>query len=80
MRGKRAVCLSTESVQGSSLAFQGVDNIESCDSLSLGMLGVGDSITDKVLKEDLVESPFPRAFPPLPLPVMVVNLDNDDTR
>ena len=56
MRGKRAVCLSTESVQGSSLAFQGVDNIESCDSLSLGMLGVGDGITDYVFQEDLEDT------------------------
>ena len=45
--------LSAESVQGSSLTFQSVHNIEGCDCLSLGMLGVGDGITDEVLKEDL---------------------------
>ena len=44
--------LSTESVEGSSLTFQGVDDIEGGDSLSLGVLGVGDSITDDVFQED----------------------------
>ena len=51
-----AGCLSTESVEGSSLAFQGVDNVESGDSLSLGMLSVGDGITDDVFQEDLEDT------------------------
>jgi len=45
--------LSTESVQSSALAFQSVDDIHGCDSLALGVLGVGDCVTDHVLKEDL---------------------------
>jgi len=35
------------------LSLESVDDIESGDSLSLGVFGVGDSITDDVLKEDL---------------------------
>jgi len=37
--------LASEAVEGTSLAFQGVDDNHGCDSLSLGMLGVGDGIT-----------------------------------
>ena len=47
------ISLSTESVQCLALAFQRVDNIKSGDSLALGMLGVGDGITDDILEEDL---------------------------
>ena len=53
---KQAGRLSTESVEGSSLTFQGVDDIEGSDSLSLGMLGVGDGITDNVFQEDLEDT------------------------
>ena len=45
--------LSTESVQGTSLTFQSVDDVHGGDGLPLGVLGVGDSITDDVLKEYL---------------------------
>ena len=38
------------------MAFQGVDNVESGDSLSLGMLGVSDGITDDVFQEDLEDT------------------------
>ena len=48
--------LSTESVEGSSLAFQGVHDIECGDGLSLGMLGVGDGITDDVFQENLEDT------------------------
>ena len=41
--------LTAESVQSTSLPFQGVDNVHGGDGLSLGVLGVGDSITDDVL-------------------------------
>ena len=43
--------LSTETVQGAALAFQGVDDVQGGDGLPLGVLGVGDSITDDVLQE-----------------------------
>lgn len=52
----KACRLSTESVEGSSLAFQGVDDIECGDGLSLGMLGVGDGITDDVFQENLEDT------------------------
>jgi hypothetical protein len=45
--------LTTKSVEGSALSLQSIDNIHSGDSLPLGMLSVGDSITDDVLKENL---------------------------
>ena len=48
--------LSTESVEGTSLPLEGIDDIHSGDSLPLGVFGVGDSITDDVLKEDLEDT------------------------
>lgn len=57
---KRAFCLlekviflTSESVQSTSLTFQSIDDVHGSDSLSLGMLGVGDGITDNVLEEHL---------------------------
>ena len=49
-------CLTSESVQGASLAFQGVDNIHGGDCLPLGVLSVCDSITDDVLEEHLEDT------------------------
>jgi len=49
----RAGYLSAETVEGASLALEGVDDIEGGDGLALGVLGVGDGITDDVLEEDL---------------------------
>ena len=48
--------LTSESVQGTSLAFQSVDDVHGGDCLSLGVLGVGDCISDHVLEEDLEDS------------------------
>ena len=48
--------LTAESVEGSSLAFQGIDDVHGCDGLPLGVLGVGDGITDDVLKENLQDT------------------------
>ena len=45
--------LSSKAVQGASLSLQGVHHIHGSDSLPLSMLGVGDSITDDILQEDL---------------------------
>lgn len=45
--------LTTETVKGAALSLEGVHNIERCDGLSLGMLGVGDGITDDSLEESL---------------------------
>ena len=38
------------------MTFQGIDDIHGGDSLALGVLGVGDGITDDVLKEDLEDT------------------------
>ena len=48
--------LTAESVQGTSLAFQSVDDVHGGDGLSLGVLGVGDGITDDVLEENLQDT------------------------
>ena len=45
--------LTSESVQGASLPLEGIDNIHSGDGLPLGVLCVGDSVPDNVLKEHL---------------------------
>ena len=47
------VHLAPESVEGTSLAFQGVHDVHGGDCLPLGVLAVGDGITDDVLQEDL---------------------------
>ena len=56
MKTGKIIKLSSESVQSSSLALQSVDDVHGGDSLSLGVLAVGDSITDDVLKEHLQDS------------------------
>ena len=42
---------STETVEGSALSLEGVNDIESSNSLSLGVLGVGNGVLDNVLEE-----------------------------
>ncbi len=44
---------TSETVEGLSLALEGVDNIHGCDSLTTSMLRVGDRVTDDILKENL---------------------------
>ena len=48
--------LTSESVEGTSLPLEGIDDIHSGDSLPLGVFSVGDGITDDVLKEDLEDT------------------------
>ena len=48
--------LSAETVEGLSLTLEGVDDIHGGDSLTTGVLGVGDRVTDDVLKEDLEDT------------------------
>ena len=50
------MCLTAESVQGTALTFQGIDDVHGCDGLPLGVLGVCDGITDDVLKEYLQDT------------------------
>ena len=45
--------LTTETVEGTALSLQCVDNVEGCDSLSLGVLSVCDSVTNDTLQEGL---------------------------
>jgi hypothetical protein len=45
--------LTTETVESPSLTLQGVDNVERSDGLALGVLGVGDGVTDDTLEEGL---------------------------
>jgi hypothetical protein len=45
--------LTTETVQGASLSLKCVDNVEGGDGLALGVLSVGDGVTDDTLKEGL---------------------------
>ena len=45
--------LTAETVQGAALAFEGINDIKGSDGLALGMLSVGDGITDDVFEENL---------------------------
>ncbi|KAL7527152.1 hypothetical protein ACHAXR_001831 [Thalassiosira sp. AJA248-18] len=45
--------LSAKTIEGLSLALEGVDDVHGGDSLTASVLGVGDRVTDDVLKEDL---------------------------
>ena len=45
--------LSTETIQGSALSLQSVDNVERSDRLTLSMLSIGDGITNDTLEEGL---------------------------
>merc|ERR1719498_1405876 len=46
----------TETVEGSALSLEGVDNVHSGDSSSSGVLSVGDSVSDDLLKEGSEDS------------------------
>ena len=46
-------CLATETVEGTALTLESVNDIEGGDGLALGMLGVGDGVTDDTLEEGL---------------------------
>ena len=50
---ERAGALASESVDGSSLALEGVDDVEGGDGLAAGVLGVGDRVADDGLQERL---------------------------
>jgi len=46
-------CLTTETIEGTSLALESVDYVEGGDSLALGVLSVGDGVADDTLEEGL---------------------------
>jgi hypothetical protein len=52
-QGKRLSRLSSESVEGASLALERVDDIHRSDGLAASVLSVGDGIADDVLQKHL---------------------------
>ena len=56
LRDEKKHCLTSESVKGLSLPLEGIDDIHGGDGLTASVLGVGDGITDDILKEDLEDS------------------------
>ena len=55
-RRKKQQRLSSKTVQSLALALEGIDNVQGSHSFALGVLGVGDGITDDVLEEDLEDT------------------------
>ena len=49
-------CSTTETIEGSALSLQGVDDIEGCDGFSLCVFSVGDGITDNTFEEGLEDT------------------------
>merc|ERR1712192_33383 len=54
---RAGVKLSSEAIQSPALPLEGVHNVHGSDSLPLGMLSVGDSISDDILQENLGNTP-----------------------
>jgi hypothetical protein len=48
--------LTSETVEGLALTLEGVDNIHGGNSLTTGVLRVGNRVTNDVLEEDLQDS------------------------
>ena len=48
--------LATETVKGTALALESVDDVQRGDGLALGVLGVGDGVTDDGLQEGLEDT------------------------
>ena len=48
--------LSAETVQGAALSLEGVDDVEGGDGLSLGVLGVGNCVSDDAFEEGLEDT------------------------
>ena len=45
--------LTSEAVKGASLSLEGIDNVHGSNGLAASVLGVGHSVTDDVLQENL---------------------------
>ncbi len=54
--------LSSESVEGASLALEGVDNVHGSDGLAASVLRVGDGVADDVLEKHLCKKSFKKSF------------------
>jgi hypothetical protein len=48
--------LTTETVEGTALPLERVDDVEGGDSLALGVLSVGDGVADDTLEEGLEDT------------------------
>ena len=48
--------LTTETVEGTALALEGVDDVERGDGLALGVLSVCDGVADNTLEEGLEDT------------------------
>merc|ERR1719228_678393 len=48
---------AAEPAQSSALPLESIDNVHGSDSLPLGVLGVGDGVSDDVLQEHLQDTP-----------------------
>jgi len=56
METDKARRLTAEAVQGAALSLQSIDDVEGGDSLALGVLGVGNGVTDDALEEGLEDT------------------------
>lgn len=63
--------LTAKAVKGASLPLEGVDHVHGGDGLPLGMLGVGDSVTDYILQKYLL---YNRRQSPSPVSLWTVTL------
>ena len=52
---------NSQPVEGAALALKGVDDVQRGGGLTLGVLGVGDGITDDTLEEGLQNTTSPLA-------------------
>jgi len=48
--------LASKTVEGAALALKSIDDVHSSDGLAASVLGVGHSITDNVLEENLEDT------------------------
>ena len=48
--------LTSKTVEGSALTLESVDDVHGSDGFPLGVLGVGDCVTDNVLQKDLQDT------------------------
>ena len=53
LRVQKLISLAAESVEGTSLPLQSIDDVHGSNGPSLGVLGVGDCVTDDILQKDL---------------------------
>jgi hypothetical protein len=56
METDKARRLTAEAVQGAALALESVDDVKGGDGLALGVLSIGDGITDDALEEGLEDT------------------------